>query len=810
MLLEDVGLELIDDNPFNPRLFYKPQKVADKAESIKQNGLLQRPKARRVNGRVQLAFGGYRKRAFGKLHKEEPQKWASMPLDIEDLTDDQMIIFAIEENLKRDDNSPIEVARALEVYFKHFPEATETALGKKMNMTQGNISNMRRVLTLPEAVLEKIDEGRISFTMGRELLLFKGLNAGSTSEWSNKERAHIEHQQDDAYLMKEAIKSIRTPESSPDRYTSEAPTVDGMRRAIAAVVAHHFKQLDKEVPGHYYSYGGTPLFDSRAAGCLKCERMILTHPTKSGNAHYCTAPVCWEKHQQEHQTKMATQAVAKRQADLQRIASEEAAKIEETISQEIVPSYKLEKRGSSWIALDDQLRIIAESHDKKVAEERAKVSFEPVATVINPGATDYRLNHTYRISLKTGRRPADFIFDYTAQDLATAIVAAGVSPDDIESVKVHKASGKLGTAGDVSAGWSKCTEPMEQPDQTAEFYKQRDFTEEVVNMPITEEAVAAAEEHFPEPDPDPYAERRFEDKKRTAERIRNMGDDDPCKVCVKAMDCDGTSFHRGDDSDKMVCHDQITRGQVEQKVEASKITVPEELSAAMVKAGTRGQVVDLNGLWADNYGHENVTGYIRIDNILKEMEDTKECLERCTRGFHYAFDSSDQQSRTYHICDDKKCVARKKSAFTRAKNAKNNAKKNAERAAFKTAVDATSDLDLPRMKLILYAQLNAKHCDRSSYSGNTALTWLCNKLKVDAPQGDGKEKGVWQKVNKMEAQELARLLVDFMLNMLTYQPQSYGFYGSNRDFQDYKIQTTEVLNWMGVGVQVPKLPLEVS
>ena len=800
--IQDWPLDLIDDNPFNPRLYYKPAKIAEKAISIRENGLLQKPKARIRDGRVQVAFGGYRRRAFLKLQKDEPKKWSTMPLEIEEMTDDQMVIFALEENLKRDDNSPIEVARAIEAYFAHYPEATETRMAQKLNMTQGHISNMRRVLTLPEKVLEKVDEGRISFTMGRELLVLKGLHAGSTSEWSTKDGATIEHPKDDDFLMREAIKSIRTPDSSPDRYSSEAPTVDGMRRAIASVVAHHFKQLDKEVPGHYYSYGGTPLFDSREAGCLKCEKMVLTHPTKSGTAHYCTDSKCWEKYQKAHQTKMAAQAVAKRQADLHRIAAEEARALQElAISQEIpapaASNYTLEKRGTGWIALDDAGMLIALAHDKGMADTRAQAYYEPVATVENPGAEDYKLNHTYRIILKPGREPKDFIFDYTAQDLATAIAAAGVSPDDIESVKVYKSSGKLGTAGDVSAGWSKCTE-----------LASAGVSAEVVAMPVTEESVAAAEERFPEPEPDPRAEQKFEEKRRSAERIRRMDEGDPCKTCVKCMTCSGTS--RRPEGDKMVCPDQITKGQVQEKVEASKTKVPKDLAGAMEKAGTRGQVVDLHGLWADNYSHELITGYVRIDRSLEEMENPDECTKACTRGFHYAFDSSDQQAKTYYICDDKKCVSKKKAAHTRARNAVNNAKKNAERAAFKEAAEATTDLDLPRMKLILYAQLNGRHCERSSYSGNTALAWLCNKLKVEAPGGDPKEKAMWAKVNKMVPQELARLLVEFLLNMLTYTGQSSNFYGSDRGHQDYKIQTTEVLNWLGVGVTVKKPEKEVK
>jgi len=776
--IEEWGLALIDDNPFNPRLFYKPQKVADKAESIKQNGLLQVPKARVKEGRAQLAFGGYRKRAFLKLHKEDPKKWKSMPLEIEDLTDNQMIIFAIEENLKRDDNTPIEVARAIEVYFQHFPESTEIALGKKMNMTQGNISNMRRVLTLPENVLEKIDEGRISFTMGRELLILKDLNADTYHEWSSKEGKNIEHEKDEAWLMKEAIRHIRGPDSA-DRYgVQENPTVEGMQKAIHTVVHTNFKQLDTDIPGSSYSYSyNSPLFNTREAGCLKCEKMILTHPTKSGCAHYCTDEACWEKHQKDHQTKMATEAVAKRQADLQRIAAEQAAQIEAerqaVISQEIAPSYNLKKHGPSWIAQDEKGDIIAIGDDKTEADTKAALYFEPIETVLDP-QRGFILNHTYRIIPKTGRRLENFISDVTAQDVATAIEAVGLGADDCEEVKVWKSSGKPGTSGQISAGWSKCREYID----------------------------AHLEEEKPVK-PEPSTKREFEDKQLRANRLRYLPDGYPCKTCVKCMTCSGADCYAEDE--RMVCDNQITRDQVAQKVESAKAAVPEELTAAMVQAGTRGQVVDLHGLWADSYQHETITGYIRIDNLLEEMENPVECTEKCTRGFHYAFDSSDREPRTYQICDDKKCVAKKKAAFTRAKNAKNNAKKNAERAAFKIAVEATSGLDLPRMKVILYAQLHGQHCDQYSYSTNTALSWLCHKLKIEEEQGEGKEKALWKVVNKMEAQELARLLVELMLNMLTHQTSvSSNFYGSNRDFQDYKIKTTEVLNWMGVAVQLEK------
>ncbi len=114
VVVEEWPLDLIDDNPFNPRTYYNPTKVKEKADSIRRNGLLQKPKARIREGRAQIAFGGYRRRAFRKLREEDKGKGhTTMPLEMVEMDDDQMTVYALDENLNRDDNTPIEIARAV-------------------------------------------------------------------------------------------------------------------------------------------------------------------------------------------------------------------------------------------------------------------------------------------------------------------------------------------------------------------------------------------------------------------------------------------------------------------------------------------------------------------------------------------------------------------------------------------------------------------------------------------------------------------------------------------------------------------------
>ena len=222
----------IIDNPYQPRRGYSLSKVDEIASSIEANGLLEVPMGRRKGDKIELAFGHVRKRAYAKLHKKNAKQWPAMPVEIRDLTDEQMAIYALEENLKRSDITPVNVARSVTKYMELFPETKEIDIAGKLSMTQGNISNMRRVMRLPEKILEKIDAGRISFTMARELCIFEGLTAaGEDSHFDRKEGKQVNTPKDSEWLMLNTVKDIETP-GTIGRYGMCSPTVEGMQKAI--------------------------------------------------------------------------------------------------------------------------------------------------------------------------------------------------------------------------------------------------------------------------------------------------------------------------------------------------------------------------------------------------------------------------------------------------------------------------------------------------------------------------------------------------------------------------------------------------
>lgn len=702
MAIEQIGLEHIEDNPYQSRLTYHRGDIDNLAASIKLHGLLQVPPARRKDGRIELGFGHLRKRAFLKLSREDAERWGKMPLDIRDLSDEQMAVFALEENIKRRDITPIEVARAVGKYLESFADKTETELAKLLNMTQGNISNMRRVLRLPAKVLEKIDEGKISFTMGRELLIFQGRSAGKTREWSQAEQQSVDKPIDEEYMMLEAIRGITT--------NSHPCTVDGMQKSIHHVASHYFKTLDKTHDGPSWYYHDSILFDAKKTGCFACDKMIRTHPTKSGTAHSCTDRPCWEEHQEAHKTKAAAEAKKKMEEDILKTVVQAEEKRAGSISQEIPPG--------TTKAADET------AHRLKSITEEAKTGIKPDA-------------------------------DYWGYQFGTSYeLVQGTLEEHIESVCgqcIHRqgCDTKLMRVATPGGEYLQC---------------------ETLNTM----------------------------------RRRITPGHKLCLACRNRYRCDGTNVH-ADDNSKLVCDKRIVGREQAKKAQAQATTeVPEELrTLAMEKAGTRAEVLDIRELRLGHYGELN-QGYELLDGhfnkVIDMIKNPDECLERCTTGFHYAFDSEpphyqeDRKQLVYHVCSNTKCLAKKKAAFTRAKNAAGQARKNAEMSAIRQAVAQTTTLDCPRMKLVIVAQME-EGSGYYSYYRDSVATWFANKLKLETKsiERDKLRPAILKAIDVLSDEDMAKLIVEYMLVKLT---------DKDHDIQNYRVKTTEPLNLMGIGINV--------
>jgi hypothetical protein len=110
------------------------------------------------------------------VEKEGQEEYATFPVAISPLTDEQMADIAWEENAARKDISPIEEARAIRTAEKRFGW-TQTEIARRWNLSQSAVSNKRRLLQLPAAIQTMILNGDIGERHGRALLPLLELDA---------------------------------------------------------------------------------------------------------------------------------------------------------------------------------------------------------------------------------------------------------------------------------------------------------------------------------------------------------------------------------------------------------------------------------------------------------------------------------------------------------------------------------------------------------------------------------------------------------------------------------------------------------
>ncbi len=167
-MAETFPVELIDSNPYQPRLDEDAVHVAGLAESLRAVGMLQTPLARphpERAGRVQLAFGHSRLAAWRIAFPGQP-----FPLETRELTDRQMSDLAAEENSRRKNLSAIETARAIARRMKDFG-LTQLEAGAPFGyQSQGAVSNLLRLLKLPEPVQMRVAEGLLPERAARALV----------------------------------------------------------------------------------------------------------------------------------------------------------------------------------------------------------------------------------------------------------------------------------------------------------------------------------------------------------------------------------------------------------------------------------------------------------------------------------------------------------------------------------------------------------------------------------------------------------------------------------------------------------------
>jgi len=162
--LAEVDLKLIDPNPFQPRREFRPEEIADLAETIKQHGLLQPISLRKVGERYQIIAGERRFRACQQLGLQTISAQVH-----ERMSDKKMAEWALIENIQRVDLSAIEEARAYHQLIQDHGYRHED-LAQALGKSRSGITNTLRLTHLPEEIQQWVHEGKLSASHARNLL----------------------------------------------------------------------------------------------------------------------------------------------------------------------------------------------------------------------------------------------------------------------------------------------------------------------------------------------------------------------------------------------------------------------------------------------------------------------------------------------------------------------------------------------------------------------------------------------------------------------------------------------------------------
>lgn len=164
----EVPLAKIVPNPNQPRRDFDEEKLAELADSIKKNGLIQPIVVRKHGIGYEIIAGERRYQASKRAGLER------VPVIVKDVDDAEMYRLALIENIQRDDLNPIEEAKGYKTLIAMNGVKSLGDLSELVSKSRSSISNIIRLLKLPEEVQDMVSDGRLTYATARAILAIDG------------------------------------------------------------------------------------------------------------------------------------------------------------------------------------------------------------------------------------------------------------------------------------------------------------------------------------------------------------------------------------------------------------------------------------------------------------------------------------------------------------------------------------------------------------------------------------------------------------------------------------------------------------
>ena len=193
--LRQLPIQQLQPGKYQPRLHMDPAKLAELAESIKAQGVIQPIVVRELSpgptgkAMYEIVAGERRWRA------SQAAGLADVPVVVRELDDRTVIAMALIENIQREDLNPLEEAQSLHRLIGEF-SLTHAEAAEAVGRSRAAVSNLLRLLELPPAIRALLEERRLEMGHARALLTLSPELAGKLAAeaaaggWSVREVEH--------------------------------------------------------------------------------------------------------------------------------------------------------------------------------------------------------------------------------------------------------------------------------------------------------------------------------------------------------------------------------------------------------------------------------------------------------------------------------------------------------------------------------------------------------------------------------------------------------------------------------------------
>ncbi|MCX6194575.1 MAG: ParB/RepB/Spo0J family partition protein [Cytophagales bacterium] len=163
-LMDEIALDLIETNPFQPREYFAPEALEELAESIRVQGIIQPITVRRISAKKYQIISGERRFKASRMAGLK-----TIPSFVRTADDQQMIEMALIENIQRENLNAIEIALSYKRLMEEC-DLKQEDLGARVGKNRSTVTNYMRLLKLPPHIQVAIRDNKLSMGHARCLV----------------------------------------------------------------------------------------------------------------------------------------------------------------------------------------------------------------------------------------------------------------------------------------------------------------------------------------------------------------------------------------------------------------------------------------------------------------------------------------------------------------------------------------------------------------------------------------------------------------------------------------------------------------